>query len=784
MDFNYSLEEIEELIITGDYHAALQIVGRPGFQPGDGSLSEFIMIHMHTDHYNKENEFPIEPKEYKDLSVFLRKVSRNKLSKEEHHRCWLCYSHLCKHYGTQCSPVVYHSRFFDSTPVELALSLAQRGDIGGLEILFSYFCNLLNMTCIIDQIPATVPAFKYAQFVLADSNLDIKWLSQHIINRHNCSGNVLDWIEILENNVTYVDLLEKCKRLQDEESNFQTDFGLKINPMHGKPSSIPDTTNDTPETKGAIINGKEPPVKIALVTPDKFSRMEIVPQLKLRGQHFSLSSHFIDDSPQLQQNSSSDTSQQSENDVLFHVSQSMNENLFDELSAHLISQVLYEELVYDDGHSPQVSHISWPEDLITKDMTVEIKPSNLEAFDMQSVESTNVYDKGSISPDPEQHGYLDTEEDRKCSQIASSQNIIETNCSIGESGARVEDFVAHGMSDEVCNIESSTEQSSFLADECEGDKDVNESVEVHRMVNDSSTEIQIVTVEDEISICESVDVTDERVNAHEYSVSLERQGGNLDMKSDVVNCLSDVQNLVSSLNLKETIDKEQLYSSLKIIQRRLKRMIKSLKSTAVEENEKSHDIQIPISSQCMSDPNELELYKQKVIDLEKVINQCQCHGYQSANHEPDPKVEESINQSREVQSLEEKLQHLSHEYEMEKKADTARIHYLQQLISERDSLLSIPTQLCNEGFHPKTSSKNIQSPKIPEVSSEKAELRDLIYALECSECQRAQALEDLHLEREFYAAKFRSLQEAFRRMVEDSSIRRPGDLSLELKQFI
>jgi hypothetical protein len=44
-------------------------------------------------------------------------------------------------------------------------------------------------------------------------------------------------------------------------------------------------------------------------------------------------------------------------------------------------------------------------------------------------------------------------------------------------------------------------------------------------------------------------------------------------------------------------------------------------------------------------------------------------------------------------------------------------------------------------------------------------LQDLAFALELSEQQRALALEDLQQEREFYAAKVRSLQLAFRDMM-------------------
>jgi hypothetical protein len=84
-------------------------------------------MQMHCAHYARsEGGCKVEPREYQSIDRFLEKVSLNKLSVEDHERCWLCYTDLCRLHQEPVLPVIYHTVFFDVSPMELAMSLAQR----------------------------------------------------------------------------------------------------------------------------------------------------------------------------------------------------------------------------------------------------------------------------------------------------------------------------------------------------------------------------------------------------------------------------------------------------------------------------------------------------------------------------------------------------------------------------------------------------------------------------------------------------------------------------------
>ena len=173
--------------------------------------------------------------------------------------------------------------------------------------------------------------------------------------------------------------------------------------------------------------------------------------------------------------------------------------------------------------------------------------------------------------------------------------------------------------------------------------------------------------------------------------------------------------------------------------------------------------------------------RERVKELENLL--CQ---YQSREITTPPRLDQAGQDTHEstsvdplesqdsaVESLRDELNKLKNEYEIEKRADAARIRYLQQLLKEKEVLIaSHPNSVKGSTLSCSPSGEGQFTPRrehrsfcIPSSQSLEKQVHDLAHALELSEQQRAQALEDLYLEREFYAEKVRSLQRAFRDMM-------------------
>jgi hypothetical protein len=105
--------------------------------------------------------------------------------------------------------------------------------------------------------------------------------------------------------------------------------------------------------------------------------------------------------------------------------------------------------------------------------------------------------------------------------------------------------------------------------------------------------------------------------------------------------------------------------------------------------------------------------------------------------------QESIEKDQLIQQLQQELEQLQHHYNLHKTADQARLDYL---------LASSPPKA-----HLGESKTN-------------QDVQQLAFALEVSERQRAQALDDLQEQRAFYAEKMKDLQEAFRRMIQEERL--------------
>jgi hypothetical protein len=126
-----------------------------------------------------------------------------------------------------------------------------------------------------------------------------------------------------------------------------------------------------------------------------------------------------------------------------------------------------------------------------------------------------------------------------------------------------------------------------------------------------------------------------------------------------------------------------------------------------------------------------------------------------------------------VKALKALISSMESERDMERRADKARIHYLEQILREKERLIASPMSASSPLSTPRRDGsvvstpgrKRQQTPKISNSPNTSVQVQELAYALECSECQRAQALQDLQIEREFYAAKVRQLQGAFRKMM-------------------
>lgn len=105
--------------------------------------------------------------------------------------------------------------------------------------------------------------------------------------------------------------------------------------------------------------------------------------------------------------------------------------------------------------------------------------------------------------------------------------------------------------------------------------------------------------------------------------------------------------------------------------------------------------------------------------------------------------QESMEKDQLIQQLQQELEQLQHHFSLHKTADQARLDYL----------LTTSPPKAHRG-----------------ESKTNQDVQQLAFALEVSERQRAQALDDLQEQRAFYADKMKHLQEAFRRMIREERL--------------
>ena len=191
-----SPEELEGLVSQGDYHGALQLLGRPSFTPGDGSWTEWIYCQMHAAE-SGAHHLHLHSGGHAAVSVheFLHQVAAQlpPLSVDDHERHWRCYYELCLHFERPVLAVAYHTTFLQTHPQDLCISLTRRSDLPGLDIVLKYFP--MGCTALLMEMPPTVPASQYAHLIPWGAEGVQEFLQAHIQRRFEQTGMIMDWIE-------------------------------------------------------------------------------------------------------------------------------------------------------------------------------------------------------------------------------------------------------------------------------------------------------------------------------------------------------------------------------------------------------------------------------------------------------------------------------------------------------------------------------------------------------------------------------------------------------------
>ena len=141
-----SPEELQALVAHGDYYHALHLLGCPGFTPGDGSWTEWILLQMYRHRTHDSTTFdPVDPVDPVNSKVdtapaYLQLVAKLfPLPMDHHDRSWRCYYDLCAYFQQPVQPFQFYTTFLSVPPNQLALSMTRRSDLHGLDILLSYF---------------------------------------------------------------------------------------------------------------------------------------------------------------------------------------------------------------------------------------------------------------------------------------------------------------------------------------------------------------------------------------------------------------------------------------------------------------------------------------------------------------------------------------------------------------------------------------------------------------------------------------------------------------------
>lgn len=715
-------QQIEQWVAIEDYHAALQALDRPRFEPGDGSWSEWIMREMHRAHYQRCVEVNSKPVEYQDVDLFLRKVSLNTISKEDHERCWLCYTHLCHLNGEPAHPVVYHAVFFDASPMELAMTLAQRGDDEGLEIMLHHFGHMLPKLHLVDHFPAILPAYQYARFVLDDPTVDDDWFHQHLQNRYECAGRVFDWIDLLEQHRPDSSLLETWRRLSESDGSCLSSHE-RSSASNGKYSESQVSTDNAVERTVSgpsveMTNAQETQVSL-LPRSDSFQTISAFAPIVTPDRD-----HLVGLSPIMTVLDRNESGMQ-------NVNNDSQTRKVECCSATALENFAVENFVPLEAQKDTRCHNANDNDQGRQGSTVT--PQKLVSTKPES---------------PDDNGEKQQDKQEIAEIIADVRDCVDDPQFASTSQERL--IVRQPVfPSEVAVTYTPNTAGEESAD---GQRNVELSEDKNRGVD----------------ACTSSSTTNKSAD-DEVARKLRRE---------LSDCISLVKTLVDNLQSQELVIQHDVVSGLQDLRKRLKRMrrVQSVPASA-----KSGDHSLDALDKSEPDQGTVVALRMRVQELEKVVSQYQSLEGSLPNREDQAgqdthemsSVDVIGNQELIVDSLKDQLAKLKNEYEMEKRADTARVRYLQQLLMEREQLSAATPS--SDGGSPFTCSGTLlnrstprriyRSPRIPDSPSMEAQLQDLAYALELSEQQRAQALEELQQEREFYAAKVRSLQLAFRDMM-------------------
>ena len=200
-----SPEELQALVAHGDYYHALHLLGCPGFTPGDGSWTEWILLQMYRHRTHDSTTFdPVDPVDPVNSKVdtapaYLQLVAKLfPLPMDHHDRSWRCYYDLCAYFQQPVQPFQFYTTFLSVPPNQLALSMTRRSDLHGLDILLSYFP--MGCTVLLMEIPPTLAAKHYIHLIPweADAAHLQDFIKDHIRERFQQTGRIMDWVEVIK----------------------------------------------------------------------------------------------------------------------------------------------------------------------------------------------------------------------------------------------------------------------------------------------------------------------------------------------------------------------------------------------------------------------------------------------------------------------------------------------------------------------------------------------------------------------------------------------------------
>lgn len=827
-----SQQQLEEWVLQGDYHVALQALGRPEFTPGDGSWPEWIFRQMHRFHYygDKGEGVMIQPIAYQPLDRFLQKVALNKLTYEDHARCWSCYVHLSQLHKRPISPVVYHTSFFDASPYDLALALARRGDDEGLEIMIHHFGHLLPKWHLLDQLPVTVPAYVYARFVLEDPQLEDEWLDQHARTRFECAGQLEDWSTLMEQHRPESVLIKGWNALLQgadeptlEQPNQQErdgggvqltadDRGKIENLANGEAvenqfNGLPNNGKQHVVVENGVMNGVESAkdsahddLVPALVeedaeTPTGGEGSDDISGPVREGVEISVSEDSPDAGGSAVSPDKTEPQQQDDEDRSL-VSQ----------SAELVENTSSNSMSYSDSERSSEKDASLQH---MADNEVSVEGENGAANSECSPPSEAIQENGTANSEcspvteamkPTDNGvqFLEDTATSCGGELPTSDDKLEPK-GIVEVPPQPIELSCNGLSAAI----ATPIPIEYEADELDLALDVNVSLSSTAKKLDLG--LAVDDTQTEGPACKTPATTlPAKGTADRTPKSLRRD------LSECMNMLETLNEELASQSL-EAEHKTRVQGVLKDLQKRLRRMKKRHAKRQGKEPPVAQAVDPPQSGESRSEGEE---HAEKEINgthvgpqsptkegsvqevahltneierLESLLRQHQSlevsNGKTSAGQAGQETKEliagEVAKPEPDTQSVMNKIKEMENDHELLRRADKARIRYLEQMLKGREELLMSPASSArseSSDFSPTTSlfspfrtparrTMGQESPMIPSGSSDDQQVHELAMALECSERQRGQALEDLQMEREFYAEKIRSLQLAFRKMV-------------------